>query len=608
MKKAAAYQVQVDNDASFASPEFSVRHGQLPRRPDGGAASRPELLAGASLVEETTSSWSQGSFDVSPVGVPVPTSPADGSSLVQPDNPPLLRWDGAQGATSYTVQLDGDADFIGAKSYTTKTTSLVVPDPLIVGTYYWRVIATKAAGIVSQPSATSQLLRRSRWQRPPRPTRRTASTSRCRRSSSTGLPSRGRRATTSQVAHDAAFTSIIDNATGITGTRYSRAISLDNNQYWWRVRAIDLLGQATPWTTSQNGFRRNYPEQPTALYPLGTSSVPRGRRVRRPLPELDPRQARQRSTRSRWPTTRTSRPTSAPARRRSPRTRSSRAAPDGGPRAASTPASTGGGCGPSTMRATEHRSLGLYSEGQAFTLERARRRRRPGWHAVRAGLRDRDRRQRLPDRPGRRLHATTVCGNVPATPVLDWDVQQYAKFYRVLVSEDADFTNIVTNVVTNESRLALTAPLRESSAGGSYYWYVIPCRGGTLASPSTCGPSPQSVSGLPGVKQFRKVSPAVTGLSSSDPAGTDITFAWTDYFTTNQATPGGARRATSRPARTASRSTPSRRSPRRSSTPPRWTRRPTPRPTSSTPRARSTGASRPSTAAGSGCRGPRPAR
>jgi hypothetical protein len=67
-----------------------------------------------------------------------------------------------------------------------------------------------------------------------------------------------------------------------------------------------------------------------------------------------------------------------------------------------------------------------------------------------------------------------LCGDMPATPVFDWDAQQYAKYYRVLVSEDADFTNVVANVVTNESRLALTSPLRESSAGGSYYWYVVP--------------------------------------------------------------------------------------------------------------------------------------
>ena len=129
VKKAVAYQVQVDNDASFASPEFTsvtVNSRAVPT-----AALRPgkNYWRVQSLVEETASSWSQGSFDVSPVGVPVPTSPANGSSLVQPDNPPLLRWNGAQGATSYTVQLDGDADFIGAKSYVTKTTSLVVHRP-----------------------------------------------------------------------------------------------------------------------------------------------------------------------------------------------------------------------------------------------------------------------------------------------------------------------------------------------------------------------------------------------------------------------------------------------------------------------------------------------
>ena len=71
----------------------------------------------------------------------------------------------SQGATSYTVEVDGDADFIGAKVYTTKNTSLVVPDPLIAGDYYWRVTAAKAAGIVSAcpppPPASSS----SRWPR-----------------------------------------------------------------------------------------------------------------------------------------------------------------------------------------------------------------------------------------------------------------------------------------------------------------------------------------------------------------------------------------------------------------------------------------------------------
>ena len=47
---------------------------------------------------------------------------------------------------SYVVTLDGDSDFIGAKAYSTKTTSLVVPDPLTVGDWYWQVTAGQGYG------------------------------------------------------------------------------------------------------------------------------------------------------------------------------------------------------------------------------------------------------------------------------------------------------------------------------------------------------------------------------------------------------------------------------------------------------------------------------
>jgi hypothetical protein len=60
----------------------------------------------------------------------------------------------SRGATSYTVEVDGDADFIGAKSYTTKTTSLAVPDALPAGDYFWRVTASLEGGYNSVPSPT----------------------------------------------------------------------------------------------------------------------------------------------------------------------------------------------------------------------------------------------------------------------------------------------------------------------------------------------------------------------------------------------------------------------------------------------------------------------
>ena len=41
---------------------------------------------------------------------------------------------------------------------------------------------------------------------------------------------------------------------------------------------------------------------------------------------------------------------------------------------------------------------------------------------------------------------------------------------------------------------------------------------------------------LPDTRSFKKVSPAVTGLTSSNPSSSEITFSWDDYYTTNVGT------------------------------------------------------------------------
>ena len=151
---ATKYEVQVDDDPAFASPEVNTttttnrRFVPLIALPPGQVYWHVRAVNASS----EKSDWSADQFTVAAVAKPVPLSPVDGTVLSQPSNPPLLSWSGSQGAISYTVEVDGDADFIGASSYTTKTTSLVVPDPLGAGDYFWRVTATKAAGIISEPS------------------------------------------------------------------------------------------------------------------------------------------------------------------------------------------------------------------------------------------------------------------------------------------------------------------------------------------------------------------------------------------------------------------------------------------------------------------------
>lgn len=150
--RATGYTVEVDNDASFSSPEFTsktVNVRAVPTSPLRPGRNYWRVRAEKGLDK---SDWTSGNFEVSPIGVPVPVSPGDGAVLAQPEQPPLLRWQGSQGATGYVVEVDGDADFVGAKSYPTKTTSLVVPDPLGAGDYYWRVKADKGNGLVSSPS------------------------------------------------------------------------------------------------------------------------------------------------------------------------------------------------------------------------------------------------------------------------------------------------------------------------------------------------------------------------------------------------------------------------------------------------------------------------
>ena len=56
--------------------------------------------------------------------------------------------------SGYTIEVDNDDQFIGATTYSSKTTSFVVPDPGPELTYFWRVRANFDGGYTSEWSAT----------------------------------------------------------------------------------------------------------------------------------------------------------------------------------------------------------------------------------------------------------------------------------------------------------------------------------------------------------------------------------------------------------------------------------------------------------------------
>lgn len=543
---ATNYQIQVDDDPSFSSPEFTsttVNSRAVPTKTlnPGQNFWRVRATRGTSV-----SGWRGGVFTVSPVGVPTPQAPANGAILQQPGNPPLLQWATSQGATSYVVELDGDPDFVGASSYTTKTTSLVVPDPLPAGDYYWRVKADKGSGLVSLPSPARS------FQILPLETPQILTPANDLNALVEDVvlgwtAVNGAKSYDLEVALDATFNNLAHEVKGTVGTRYSPPVTLNSDQFYWRVRAVDQGGTPTPWAISQFGFKRQWLDRPDAVFPNGTPGSPTVETTDRPFFEWTPAQhasyyelvtASDQFFSNNVDVCYTAGTTYAP-----------RESKDCGwltgtttywkVRAVDSPYPT------SWTGAPKKGLPGVFSDTHAFT-----------WS---------------PPAPSNATFEPTVlvtgqklnvngsgvanaakgcadenCDALPTTPVFSWDPVPGATQYQVYLAQDINFTTSVLAPKlpsTSNTMLSLETPaidklmtLPESQAGSAYYWFVRACGLNNIGN-LVCGPSPVgSASPLPGTRSFQKFSPAVAAPTVSRPNSSEITFSWQDYHDTNQAT------------------------------------------------------------------------
>jgi len=532
--RGATYQVQVDNDASFSSPEFNLSTSNFRATPTAALPAGKNYWRVRSVKGSDSSSWAGSSFSVTPINVPVPVSPGDGANLAQPNDPPLLEWLGSTRAISYTVEVDGDSDLVGAKIYTTKSTSLVVPDPLGAGDWFWRVTAVKGTGLVSLPSGTMSFNVLPLAQ----PTLVSPTDS---VETKVGdvvvdwLPVAGARTYDVQISDGPTFDpATTTSATGVQGTRYSPKITLNNDQFWWRVRAVDLNGQATEWSTTNFGFNRVWEDQPQAVYPTGAVGSPT------PLTPLTTPKPHFQWTAVPKATeyellvgnNANFSPNTFDVCRVVGTTYAPRISSDCGyfqsptvtywkVRPIDKPYESGGLPGQ------------FYSPTQAFT-----------WSGPAAPQSFVDF-----DVTGLKVAvnasgagcAASVCEGLPTNPVLSWDPKPGIAHYLVYIGQDNKFTTSVlasasVPIKTTNTMLTIESgdqvgSLPDSSAGQAYHWHVRACK-----STVDCGPDPLSSATPLHTKSFRKVSPAVTGLQSSDPAGTEITFAWDDYHASNAST------------------------------------------------------------------------
>ncbi|WP_156411380.1 Ig-like domain repeat protein [Nocardioides sp. Soil805] len=278
------YEIQVDDDPGFGTPEVSAATVNSVYVPEVALKLATNYWRVRAVQGTDRSDWATGlPFDPPQVGVPVPSSPVDGAHLQQPDNAPLLSWTASPGAKSYTVQVASDSDFVGATEFTTETTSLVVTRPLGLGDWFWRVIASKGPGIVSQPSTTSTF-----WIDPLATPVITGPLGPQANVSPDVIdvvldwnPVAGAIGYELQVSTNSDFTagSVLEDRTGasnrVLGTRFSPAITYDNNGYYWRVRAVDTAGNSSQWARSSVDFNRHYDISPDLVFPAnGATTVP----------------------------------------------------------------------------------------------------------------------------------------------------------------------------------------------------------------------------------------------------------------------------------------------------------------------------------------------
>ncbi|MBA3873992.1 MAG: hypothetical protein H0X30_33075, partial [Anaerolineae bacterium] len=154
--RAMTYQIQVDNTATFASPEYTATNlnsmSATTTLNNGLYSWRVRAISSANVLG-TWSAVRTFTVDTLPPSAPVLSMPATGATLATAR--PTLTWLATAGANRYRLQIDDDPLFnspdIDIVPITTLSYALVTS--LQQGTYNWRIQAYDAAGNAGNFSA-----------------------------------------------------------------------------------------------------------------------------------------------------------------------------------------------------------------------------------------------------------------------------------------------------------------------------------------------------------------------------------------------------------------------------------------------------------------------
>jgi len=276
---AASYEVEVSKSSDFSS--LSVLE-------DGSTVNR-RFVPTTSLPTSTVywrvrsvspggsqSAWSTASFSITQGAGPNIVGPIAAEEHALPENPPILSWEPLSDVSAYEIEVDDAVDFINPGTVKVSTTSYLIKNPQPSATFYWRVRGLRDGGGVTRWSEVGSYSI-------PGPHEIDPVTVTPANSSTTVLddvvfdwePVPGAKDYEIRVSSDVNFNTVIDSRI-VKSTRYSPPTTYDNNQYWWQVRARDVLGNFRPWTDPQipvRQFQRDWSDQPQLMFPADGATV-----------------------------------------------------------------------------------------------------------------------------------------------------------------------------------------------------------------------------------------------------------------------------------------------------------------------------------------------
>ncbi len=244
---ATSYAVQVSSSSTYATSAWSTTTVNTQSVPTAALPSGTLYWRVKATASGTESPWASASFTRNAMAAPAPLSPADNATLPQPQSPPQLTWSAVNGATSYEVEVGLDPGFVGAESYTTKTTSISAARPHSPNEWFWRVRGVLSGGQATnwsaQRSYTVGGLAQPTVVSPANSPQSVVNDVVLEWSSVPGAEEYEFRISTDRNFND-------DVITGKTAaTRWSPEETLNNDQYWWQVRAYDTAGQTAAWAS-----------------------------------------------------------------------------------------------------------------------------------------------------------------------------------------------------------------------------------------------------------------------------------------------------------------------------------------------------------------------